>query len=75
MNVEVITPDKNVFSGTASMVKLPGSDGEMGILDNHAPLIATLGKGTIGLDGDSKTFDIEGGVVEVLNNNVMILAE
>lgn len=77
MNVEIITPDKELFNGEATSVVVPGSDGLLGILNNHAPLISSLKKGTVKLssnDGE-KTFDIKGGVVEVLNNKVMILAE
>jgi F-type H+-transporting ATPase subunit epsilon len=77
MNVEIITPDKELFNGDATSVVVPGSDGLLGILNNHAPLISSLKKGVVKLATDSgeQTFDIKGGVVEVLNNKVMILAE
>ncbi len=77
MNVEIITPDKELFNGEASSVIVPGSDGLLGILNDHAPLISSLTKGDVQLktsDGE-KTFAVNGGVVEVLNNKVMILAE
>ncbi len=77
MQVEILSPDKNLFSGEASSLLLPGSDGKLGVLNNHAPLITTLQKGQIKItaaDGE-KVFDVNGGVVEVLKNKVIILAE
>jgi F-type H+-transporting ATPase subunit epsilon len=73
MFVEIITPDRKVFSGEASVVTLPGVDGFFQILNDHAALVSTLEKGT--LTADKEAFQIEGGVVEVLNNKVLILAE
>jgi len=77
MTVEIITPDKEIFSGIASLVQLPGLDGLFEILENHAALIAALSKGKIKLISENKTlfFDINGGVVEVLKNKVQVLAE
>lgn len=78
MQVDILSPDKDLFSGTATMVSLPGKDGSLGILENHAPLITTLKKGTIKLESKEKgtlTFEVNGGVVEVLKNKVIILAD
>lgn len=77
MLLEVVTPDKKVFEGEASSVIFPGSDGEFQVLDNHAPMISALGKGkmTILASGKQEVVVIDGGVVEVLNNNVVVLAE
>lgn len=77
MNVEIITPDKQLYKGDATSVVVPGSDGLLGILNNHAPLISSLKKGVVKLSSSEgeKTFEVKGGVVEVLNNTVMILAE
>jgi F-type H+-transporting ATPase subunit epsilon len=78
MNIEIITPDKTLFEGTASLVQLPGIDGSFEILNNHAPLISVLGKGKIKVEGDQKQvkfFEVNGGVVEVLKNKILILAE
>ena len=77
MTVEIITPDKELFNGDATSLVVPGSDGLLGILNSHAPLISSLKKGVVKLvTGEGElTFDIKGGVVEVLNNKVMILAE
>ncbi len=78
MTVEIITPDKSLFSGMATAVTVPGIDGSLGILDKHAPLISALKKGQVKVTtdgGQEELFDINGGVAEVLNNNVIILAE
>ncbi|MGZ4056961.1 MAG: ATP synthase F1 subunit epsilon [Bacteroidia bacterium] len=78
MHLEIITPDKKVFSGEVEAIKLPGAEGSFGILNNHAPIIATLKKGTVKVTDSKKAvenFEINGGVVEVLNNKVIVLAE
>jgi F-type H+-transporting ATPase subunit epsilon len=78
MNVQIVTPDTTLFEGEASLVQLPGIDGSFEILSNHAPLISILGAGKVKLQHPDKTlafFDIRGGVVEVLGNKVLILAE
>jgi F-type H+-transporting ATPase subunit epsilon len=77
MKVEILSPEKRIFEGEASFVYLPGSDGSLGVLNNHAPMITTLGKGEVRLktDKEEKRFTVNGGTVEVLNNKVIILAE
>lgn len=78
MKLEIITPDKKLFEGEAKSIVVPGSEGSLGILNNHAPMIASLKKGTVKItDNASQThsFTINGGVVEVLKNNVIVLAE
>jgi F-type H+-transporting ATPase subunit epsilon len=78
MHLEIITPDKKVYSGDVESVKLPGAEGCFGILNNHAPIIAALKKGSIKVTDTHKVvenFEINGGVVEVLNNKVIVLAE
>ncbi|MDX2196177.1 MAG: ATP synthase F1 subunit epsilon [Cytophagales bacterium] len=78
MHLDVITPDKKVFDGEAAGVQLPGSDGSFEILNNHAPFITTLDKGTMKIrttDKNTETMEISGGVVEVLANKVVVLAE
>ncbi len=78
MNIEIITPDKEVYSGKVKSVQVPGSDGSLQILKNHAPLISTLGKGKIKVveqDDTEKFFDIDQGVIEVLQNKLILLAE
>lgn len=78
MFLEIITPDKKLYSGDIEAIKLPGAEGSFGILNNHAPIIATLKKGTVKVTDIKKqveNFEINGGVVEVLNNKVTVLAE
>jgi F-type H+-transporting ATPase subunit epsilon len=78
MHIEIITPDTQIYSGEASLVQFPGKDGSFEILNGHAPIIAVLKKGRIKLtDAARQTqfFDIAGGVVEVQNNKIIVLAE
>ncbi|MBT6175175.1 MAG: ATP synthase F1 subunit epsilon [Flavobacteriales bacterium] len=77
MTVNILTPDKQLYEGEATYVGLPGTDGSLGILSHHAPLVTTLRKGEITLktDGEEMTFEVNGGTVEVLNNHVTILAQ
>jgi F-type H+-transporting ATPase subunit epsilon len=78
MYLEIITPDRKVYSGDIEAVKLPGADGSFGVLKNHAPIIATLKKGIVKITDAKKSvvnFEINGGVVEVLNNKIIVLAE
>lgn len=78
MKVEIISPDKKIFAGEASYVGVPGLDGSIGIMDRHAPLITTLKEGEVKVrksDGSEECFEVKGGVLEVLNNKVIVLAE
>jgi len=78
MFIEIITPDKKVFSGEVSLVQLPGTNGSFEILNDHAPIISTLAKGKIKIvDAEKKTqsFEIKSGVVEVQKNKIIVLAE
>lgn len=78
MQLEIVTPDEKVFEGEVRHVQLPGKEGLFGILNNHAPIVSTLTKGRIkveAVDGDVQHFEIGGGVVEMNNNKVIVLAE
>ena len=77
LNVEILTPNKQVYSEEASSVRLPGSEGYFGILPGHTPLLATLTIGEIKVENDGKTdyFAASGGVVEVLAGSISILVE
>jgi len=79
MRLEILTPDQVIFSGeNVYLVQLPGIDGSFEIMNDHAPLISVLKKGEIKVlikDHDPQFFSIKGGVIEVLNNSVQILAE
>jgi len=77
MILEIITPDKNVFNGEVTLVTLPGKNGEFQIMNDHAPLVSTLAKGNLTYEqgGSKKTLIVDGGVIEVVNNKVLVLAE
>lgn len=77
MELNIITPDQSVFNGQATSVTVPGSAGSFEILKDHAPIISTLedGKVIIRNNKDIEIIIIKGGVVEVLNNKITVLAE
>ncbi|MBN8837254.1 MAG: ATP synthase F1 subunit epsilon [Sphingobacteriia bacterium] len=79
MTVEILTPEKKLFSGEVYGVQLPGITGLFEVLDKHAPLVSALGKGNIKILKDKSSalehFSIQGGFVEVLNNKVTVLVE
>jgi len=79
MNLEIITPDKLLFKGIIKLVQVPGSKGSFEILKDHAPIISTLEKGRIKIIETDKTeplfFEINGGVIEVKKNEIIILAK
>ncbi len=78
MKLEIRTPDQSVFTGEANLVQLPGIDGLFEILEHHAPLVAALQKGRVKIqshDGKPQFFEINGGVAEVLQDKILVLAE
>ena len=78
MKLEIITPEKKLFSDEVTMVQVPGTKGEFQILKNHAAIVSTLNKGTITLrktDNTEQTFEIESGLVKCNKNDVNILVE
>lgn len=78
MYLEIVTPDQRVFGGEATSATFPGIDGSFQILNNHSPLIGVLKAGPIVVQpagGAQVTYRVDGGVVEVLNNTVIVLAE
>ena len=78
MNLEIITPEKQVFSGEVTSVKFPGTTGEFEILNNHAPIISTLSEGEIRVitsGNNTEKFTINGGVIEMQNNKIIVLSE
>ncbi len=74
---EIVSQDRMVFEGDADIVVLPGTDGEMGILPHHAPLLTTLKIGIIKVrsGGKEEVFTVAGGVAEVQPDIVTILAD
>jgi len=74
---EIVSQDRMVWEGDADMVTLPGTDGEMGILPHHAPLLSTLQFGVIKVraHGREEIFTVAGGVAEVQPDIVTVLAD
>jgi F-type H+-transporting ATPase subunit epsilon len=77
LRVFVISPEASLFEGDASSVVAPAFDGEVGILTGHAPMMTLLGKGELVIAGGSepRRFTVEGGFMQVLNNEVRIVTE
>ncbi len=78
MYLEIITPEKKVFAGEVRLVQVPGTKGSFEILHNHAPIISSLQEGTVRYitkEGQEKTVELNGGVIEAKNNHIIILGE
>lgn len=90
MKLEVITPESHVFTGEVNAVSLPGSDGVFQVLNNHAPIISSLKEGVVRIEGADKSeisnpaitkndafleIKIRGGVAELMNNKLIVLAD
>lgn len=77
MQLEIITPDKTLYKGEVDVATFPGSMGSFQVLKNHAPMISSLEKGLIVFVKNTKyqRIRINGGMIEVLNNNIIVLAD
>ena len=78
MTLEIVTPEKKIFSGDVYGVLLPGITGLFEILDRHAPLVCALKKGNLKILKGKNSFEnytIQSGFVEVINNKVTVLVE
>jgi len=77
MHLEILTPEKKVFEGDVTIATFPGSDGSFQVMDHHAPLISLLKEGKVEYKSKEidETVHITGGVVEVLKNKVILLAD
>ncbi|CCH56925.1 H+transporting two-sector ATPase delta/epsilon subunit [Fibrisoma limi BUZ 3] len=77
MQLEIITPDRKVFTGEATSVTFPGSEGQFQVLNDHAPMVSTLARGPVVIlsAAGQQSFTVDGGVVEILRNKVLVLAE
>ena len=77
LHLEIVTPERRAFEGDVDEVIVPGSEGEMGILPHHAPLISLLGAGVLRLKrgGQEQEFAIFGGFLQVRPDRVVVLAE
>ena len=75
--LEIVTPERLAYSDTVDSVQLPGSEGELGVLPHHAPLLATLGVGELRIrkGGEEEAFAIVGGFVQVRPDKVVVMAE
>tara|TARA_B100001093_G_C26251208_1_gene768586 strand:+ start:330 stop:602 length:273 start_codon:yes stop_codon:yes gene_type:complete len=90
MFLEIVSPEKTLFTGDVSSVKVPGSEGSFQILNNHAPIVSTLKKGEIKLEGSFEKYsagnlniqnnkeaslEIQSGVIEMKKNKLIILVD
>jgi F-type H+-transporting ATPase subunit epsilon len=79
MTLEILTPERKLFSGEVFGVQMPGISGSFEVLDKHAPLVSALKAGRLKVLRDKQNhtaaYDIQGGFVEVLNNKVTVLVE
>jgi F-type H+-transporting ATPase subunit epsilon len=77
MHLEILTPEKKVFEGDVTIATFPGADGSFQVMDHHAPLISLLKDGIVEYKSKdaSQSIKITGGVVEVLKNKVILLAD
>jgi F-type H+-transporting ATPase subunit epsilon len=79
MTLEILTPERKLYSGDVYGVQMPGISGSFEVLEKHAPLVSALKAGRLKVLKDKQyhvlNFDIQGGFVEVLNNKVTVLVE
>ena len=80
MLLEILTPEKRIYSGDVYGVQLPGVSGLFEVLNRHAPMVSALKQGKVKILVNAKgtnnqTFSIEGGFVEILDNKATVLVE
>jgi F-type H+-transporting ATPase subunit epsilon len=78
MRIEIITPDKKVFEGDIKSVRVPGKKGSFQVLKDHAPIVSTLESGPVIMvdhNGNESVYEINGGVIEVKANKIILLAD
>jgi len=78
MKIEIITPDSKVFEGDIKSVRVPGKKGSFQVLKDHAPIISTLEKGPVimvDMAGNETRYTVNGGVIEVRANKIILLVE
>jgi F-type H+-transporting ATPase subunit epsilon len=75
LKLSVISPEAVLFQGETDSVVAPAYDGEIGILTGHAPLMALLGNGVLRLGGSGQRFNVNGGFLQVINNDVRVVTE
>jgi len=78
MHLVVLTPEKEIYKGSVTSVKVPGLKGQFEVLNNHAPIVAALGEGEVRIldaKGEKSVFTIQKGFIEVLKNEVSLLVQ
>jgi F-type H+-transporting ATPase subunit epsilon len=79
MQIDILTPEKKLFSGDAYGIQLPGVSGSFEVLEKHAPMVSALGKGTLKIlldkSGKTSSYSISGGFLEVIDNKATVLLE
>ena len=78
MKIEIITPDRKIFEGDIKSIRVPGKKGSFHVLKDHAPIISTLENGPVIMvdqQGNETRYEINGGVIEVKANTIILLAE
>ncbi|MGE5420802.1 MAG: ATP synthase F1 subunit epsilon [Chloroflexota bacterium] len=78
MRIDIITPDKKVYEGEITSVRVPGKKGSFQVLKDHAPIISTLDNGPVIMvdeNGNQQIFEVTGGVIEVKANKIILLAD
>lgn len=77
LQVSVISPERVLFEGTADSVVAPAYDGEVGVLQGHAPMLTLLGSGELRISGPSgeQRFSVDGGFLQVADNSVRVVTE
>jgi F-type H+-transporting ATPase subunit epsilon len=76
MNLVILSPEKEIFTGAGKSVQAPGVDGGFQLLENHAAMVSALGKGVVNIvteKGDKLSYSVDGGFLETLNNEVALL--
>lgn len=78
MRIEIITPDKKIYEGDIKSVRVPGKKGSFQVLNDHAPIVSTLDSGPVIIadpEGKETRYEINGGVIEVKANKIILLAD
>jgi len=78
MKLEILTPEKKLFTGEVYSVQVPGSNGKFQMLNKHAPIVSSIKKGTVKIIDNQKKellIKVNNGVIEMKNNKIIILAE
>ena len=77
MQFDLVSPERSLVSGQATAVQIPGADGDMTAMPDHAPVVTTLRPGilTVEMDGSSQTFAVTGGFAQISSEGTTVLAE